>query len=91
MKLTNLSLLALSASAINARFVEKHEKDQVVLNSNLQNAEKFRIELGPGEYEWVTEEEKWELRRVCSSNRIVNAQLTVFAARQEFHRRYGDL
>jgi hypothetical protein len=62
MKLSNLSLLALSASAVNSRFVEKHETDQVVLNTN--EVERFLIELAPGDIKWVTEEDKWELRRV---------------------------
>jgi leucyl aminopeptidase len=62
MKLTTLSLLALSAATINARFVEQHETNQVVLN--LVEEEKYLIELKPGHTQWVTEEEKWELRRV---------------------------
>jgi bacterial leucyl aminopeptidase len=66
MKISNLSVLALSASVINARFVEKHETDQVVLNAELADNEQFLIELAPGETKWVTEEDKWELRRVCT-------------------------
>jgi len=62
MKITNLSLLALAASA-NARFVEQHEKDQVVLNADIPDQEQFLVELAPGKTQWVTEEEKWELRR----------------------------
>lgn len=64
MKLTNLSLVALSASLINARFVEEHERDQVVIN-NVSEDERFLVELAPGKVQWITEEEKWELRRVC--------------------------
>jgi leucyl aminopeptidase len=64
MKLTALSLLALSASAIHARFIEKHETDQVVLNGAADDAGLYLIELAPGETLLVTEEEKWELRRV---------------------------
>ncbi len=63
MKLATLSTLALSAAIVNARFVEQHEKDQVVLNG-LAEDEQYLIELAPGETQWVTEEEKWELRRV---------------------------
>ncbi len=63
MKLTTLSTLALSAAIVNARFVERHEKDQVVLNA-LADDERYLIELAPGETQWVTEDEKWELRRV---------------------------
>ena len=64
MKLTALSTLALSAAIVNARFIEKHEKDQVILN-NLENTELYLIELAPGETQWVTDDKKWELRRVC--------------------------
>jgi hypothetical protein len=64
MKLTNLSLLALSATLASARFVEKHEQDQVVLNANAVSDDRYLIELAPGKTQWVTEEEKWELRRV---------------------------
>ncbi|KAF7869825.1 hypothetical protein EAF04_004609 [Stromatinia cepivora] len=63
MKLANLSLLALSASLASARFVEQHETDQVILNSNAVNDERYLIETTPGKQQWVTEEEKWELRR----------------------------
>jgi leucyl aminopeptidase len=65
MKLSSLSVLALSASTITARFVEPHEKDQVVINAQAADDELYLIELAPGETQWVTEEEKWELRRVC--------------------------
>lgn len=65
MKLTNLSLLALSASLASARFIEQHETDQVILNSNVVDSERYLIETAPGKQQWVTEEEKWELRRVC--------------------------
>jgi hypothetical protein len=73
MKLTNLSLLVLSASIINARFVEQHEKDQVVIHGDAVDNERYLIELSPGKTQWVTEEEKWELRRVgrSYSNRLL--------------------
>ena len=62
MKLSNLSVLALTAALVNARFVELHEKDQVVLSA--AKPELFLVELAPGKTQWVTEDEKWELRRV---------------------------
>jgi leucyl aminopeptidase len=64
MKLTTASLLALSAAAVNARFVEQHEKDQVAINGYTADTEKYLLELAPGKTQWATEEEKWELRRV---------------------------
>ena len=65
MKISKFSVLALAASRISARFVEPHEKDQVVINAYEADNELYLIELAPGETQWVTEEEKWELRRVC--------------------------
>lgn len=53
-----LSVLALSATATS------------VLGASIPvdaRAEKFLIELAPGETRWVTEEEKWELKRVCTT------------------------
>jgi hypothetical protein len=67
MKLIGISLLALSALVIHARFIEKHETDQAVLNGAAKDAELYLIELAPGEIIIATEEEKWELRRVSSA------------------------
>lgn len=61
MKLSTVSLLALSAAAVNARFVEQHETNQIVLADVEEQL--YLIELAPGKTQWVTEEEKWELRR----------------------------
>ncbi|KAK3985174.1 leucine aminopeptidase 1 [Cladorrhinum sp. PSN332] len=62
------SLLALLLPAVSARFVEKAEKDSILLYPNGQpeapkDTTKYHIELAPGETKWVTEDEKWELRR----------------------------
>jgi len=76
MKLTKFSLLALSAAAVSARFVEKHETDQVVLNAYADN-ERYLIELEPGQLRWVTEDEKWELRRVSARQKQEKYVLTV--------------
>jgi len=67
MKLTLLSALALTAAVTNARFVEQHETDQVVLNIESADNAQYLVELAPGKTQWVTEEGKWELRRVCTS------------------------
>lgn len=64
MKISSVSVLALSAASVNARFIEKHERNQVVINSEEVNNQKYLVELAPGKTQWVTEEEKWELRRV---------------------------
>lgn len=64
MRFTGFSLLALSASVIHARFIEKHETNQIVLNDAVDNMELYLIEIAPGKTVLVTEEEKWELKRV---------------------------
>lgn len=74
MKFTTLSLLALGASAVSARFVEKHEIDQVAINGYQDAEELYTVELAPGEVKKVTEDEKWELRRVCLSILALNWQ-----------------
>ncbi|TVY13714.1 Leucine aminopeptidase 1 [Lachnellula arida] len=63
MKFTVLSALALTAAVTNARFVEQYEKDQVVLNIESADSDQYLVELAPGKTQWVSEEEKWELRR----------------------------
>jgi leucyl aminopeptidase len=69
MKISNASLLTLLLPAASARFVEPGESDRVVLYPNgipnvPKSTQRFHIELGPGETRWVTEDEKWALRRV---------------------------
>ncbi|KAG5926744.1 Leucine aminopeptidase 1 [Claviceps sorghi] len=53
------ALLAAGAPLASARFFQQGETDNVVLNPH----EEFLIETAPGETQWVTEDEKWELRR----------------------------
>lgn len=64
MKLSQASLLAACLPAITARFVELAEVDSVILNPHSED--KFLIETAPGKTQWVTEEEKWDLRRVSN-------------------------
>jgi len=59
MKFAKASLLAAYATGISARFVEINEADNVVLNPE----ETYLVETAPGKTKWVTEEEKWEMRR----------------------------
>jgi leucyl aminopeptidase len=68
MKATNASLLALLLPAVSGRFVESGEPDRSILYPDglpkpAETGEKYHIELSPGETKWVTEDEKWELRR----------------------------
>ncbi len=64
------AILALLLPAAAARFVDSANDDHVQLHPEVAAAEQFLIELGPGETRWVTEDEKWELRRVSSSFRV---------------------
>ncbi len=57
-----LAVSAVTASVVIPQLQQVALKDQVTV---LQD--KFLIELQPGKTRWVTEEEKWALRRVCSS------------------------
>jgi len=43
----------------------KASSASVLLHPEGAAVERFHIELSPGETRWVTEDEKWELRRVC--------------------------
>lgn len=84
MKLATVSLFALSAATINARFIEEHETNQVLLN-DYATEERYLIELAPGETQWVTENEKWELRRVCErSSKVHTLKLTELQNGQNF-------
>ena len=72
MKISQASLVALLLPAVSARFVEDHEIDRVGIYTDWakqvdETSQKYHIELSPGETRWVTEEEKWELRRVSLS------------------------
>ncbi|XEV05750.1 hypothetical protein FSHL1_011037 [Fusarium sambucinum] len=59
MKFSQASLLAACLPAVSARFIEIAEVDNVVL----QPDELFLVETAPGKTQWITEEEKWEMRR----------------------------
>lgn len=57
-----LSILAVSLVA-TATALSIARPDQVALGVTSE-VEKYLIELSPGETRWVTEDEKWALRRV---------------------------
>ncbi|KAL0933147.1 peptidase family M28 [Colletotrichum truncatum] len=63
MKVAKASLLAILAHSASARFITKDEINHVQLYPAGSEPEKYLIELAPGDTRWVTEEEKWELRR----------------------------
>ena len=65
------SVLALSAATSVLARVPDH-----LQQAPLVNEEKFLIELGPGETRWITEDEKWELRRVCFDQDVFRSNPT---------------
>lgn len=67
MKLITSAIAALLVPAVAARFVEQSEGDRVQLYPDgfyEESSEKYLIELSPGNTRWVTEDEKWALKRV---------------------------
>ncbi|KAM0258578.1 hypothetical protein ACHAQJ_003749 [Trichoderma viride] len=61
MKFLQASLLTacVPAALVSGRFVEENEADHVML----EEPAKYLVQLGPDTQKWVTEEDKWELRR----------------------------
>lgn len=58
--------LALVATAVTGLSTSLHQQE-VLQELVPVSQEKFLIELQPGETRWVTEEEKWVLKRVRPS------------------------
>lgn len=71
MKFAQSSVIALLAPAVAGRFTEANEADNVQLypmGFYEASTEQYLIELEHGVTRWVTEDEKWELRRVSLSH-----------------------
>ena len=74
MKAPTALALALLSQAASAHFVLESENSPAVplytdwAKEGVSTTEgpRYHIELSPGETRWVTEEEKWALRRVSS-------------------------
>lgn len=67
MKASLLTLLL--PAAASARFIETNEINRVITHPEghvEESAEQFLVELAPGVTKLVTEEQKWELRRVSA-------------------------
>lgn len=71
-------IVALSAAAAAAAaVVAPHPaSDQVVLDQSSQADDRYLIELSPGETRWVTEDDKWVLRRVSLHSFFPSRKLT---------------
>lgn len=61
-------LLSLSAVALAAAAATPKDPQIVLQNPQvtIDEPDQYLIELSPGETRWVTEDEKWALRRVCN-------------------------
>ena len=59
------SLTALTTSLVAAAAISHGRDGQVPLGSTVES-DKYLIELGVGETRWISENEKWELKRVRS-------------------------
>jgi leucyl aminopeptidase len=59
---------------VSARFIEINEANNVVLEPE----ELYLIETAPGKTQWVTEEDKWEMRRVSLINTVQITHRTVY-------------
>lgn len=60
-------LLSLSAVALAAAVATPKDPQTVLQNPQvtIDEPDQYLIELSPGETRWVTEDDKWALRRVC--------------------------
>lgn len=59
-----LPVLALYGCAVSALSVGKPQQ-AALTEPQTVSPELYLIELSPGETRWITEDQKWELRRAC--------------------------
>jgi hypothetical protein len=62
MKITALSVVSLAALVLGTQFPRERESTQVVISS--AEEPQYLIEFGTGDTQWVTEYEKWQIRKV---------------------------
>lgn len=68
MRFSQSSIVALLAPAVAGRFVEEHENARDTVQLQADPTEYYIVEFAPGNISRVTEEEKWELKRVCTAS-----------------------
>lgn len=68
-----LAIYSAVASALSTR-----SSDQRILG-DVASADEFLIELEPGVTKWVSEDDKWELRRVCPCPSTISAKSLYFS------------
>lgn len=93
MKFAKSSIIALLAPAVAARFTEANEADKVQLyplGFYESSTEQYLIELEHGVTRWVTEDEKWELRRVSLSLLSCYRLSSLYRPHPKYHRAHAD-
>lgn len=63
MKLSRASLLAACVPAVAARVIEPHDAAAHVELHPDGDAAKYLVETAPGETAWVSDEDKWDMKR----------------------------
>lgn len=63
MHLSYLALLVASLADVTTARIIFQAPEQAVLEASAK-AEKYLVELSPGKTKWVTEDDKWALKRV---------------------------
>lgn len=66
MKLAAFSVFSFAALVLGTRLPRAGDSAQVVISPSTAEEPQYLIEFRPGETQWVTESEKWEIRRVCA-------------------------
>lgn len=64
MKTSSIIAACASGLAVQALSIPNIAQDAAMQVQGLMSPEKYLIELSPGEKKWVTDAEKWQLRRV---------------------------
>ena len=66
MKTSSILAACASGLAVQAFSVPRIAQNAAQQVQGFMSPEQYLIELAPGETKWVTDAEKWALRRVCS-------------------------
>jgi bacterial leucyl aminopeptidase len=63
-----LAFLALCAATSSTFLVPQQQQDVITNDQSILEPETYLIDLGAGDTRWVTEDEKWELKRANLSS-----------------------
>jgi hypothetical protein len=72
-------LLPLCAAALAAAIHDPHDAQMVLQDPqpSIVERDEYLVELAPGETRWITEDEKWKLRRVRRLDYVSSLPLIV--------------